>query len=254
MDESAVGRYFDARADEYTQDTAVDEMDGSPIVDEFVDRHCTEGDRILEIGCGDGLLLEYTLEHTAVTDAYGVDISAEMLPGPDDDTRAQYLHASAMDLPLPFRPETFDFVVLSDVLHHLVGTHRSESKRKAQAALVAATSLLRPGGYLIVKDIYYESPLGPETLTSHLIFYGLKHFAGIASKIDDQALPGLLVSFYTRDELIELLRQSGTRIVDEEIETGPDRSPARRLLSGDSGCIRLYAEKRTRDRDRSDHR
>jgi SAM-dependent methyltransferase len=218
MDGTAVSQYFDATSDVYTTETEIDEMDSPPLVDEFIDRHCTEGDRLLEIGCGDGNLLEYALEYTDISEAYGLDISGEMLPDPEDESRARYIHASATDLPLPFERETFDFVVMSDVLHHLVGSHRWESKRYAQATLVEATNLLRPGGYLVLKDIFYESPVGPNTLTSHLIFFGLRHLSGVASRIDAEALPGLLVAFYTRDELLELVRRSGTEIVDQSIE------------------------------------
>ncbi|ELY48528.1 class I SAM-dependent methyltransferase [Natronolimnohabitans innermongolicus] len=247
MDGEAVSQYFDATADVYTTETEIDEMDPPPLVDEFIDHRCKKGDRLLEIGCGDGKLLEYVLEYTDISEAYGIDISTEMLPDPDNDAQGQYLHASATDLPLPFEREGFDFVVMSDVLHHLVGPYRWEAKRRAQAALVEATNLLRPGGYLLVKDIFYESRAGPDTLTSHLIFLGLRHCSGVASRIDVEALPGLLVSFYTRDELRELLRQSGTTVVDRSIERGSKQSTVRRLLVGDSGCIRLYAEKKRRD-------
>lgn len=242
MDGQLVGQYFDEQSDSYTHDVGVDGLESSTIADGFIDRNCTDGDRILEIGCGDGLLLEYVLERTDVTEGYGIDISGAMLPD-GDDGRAQYVQASATDLPLPFQPETFDFVVISDVIHHLVGGSRAASKRTAQAVLTEATNLLRPGGHLILKDIYHHSPAGPEPLTSYLIFYGLKYFARIAAKIDEQARPGLLVSFYTREELKSLLRQSGTTVVAEEIEQKNERSVPRRLLIGESGCIRLYARK-----------
>ncbi|SDD23398.1 bifunctional 2-polyprenyl-6-hydroxyphenol methylase/3-demethylubiquinol 3-O-methyltransferase UbiG [Natrinema hispanicum] len=251
MDGEAVGQYFNAEADTYTHEHSSNEIENSPIVDGFIEPTCERGDRMLEIGCGDGLLLEYALESTDITDAYGIDISTEMLPNAGDDVQAEYRRASATDLPLPFEPESFDFVMMSDVLHHLVGESRSASKRKAQAALIEAVNLLRPGGYLILKDIYYQSPVGPETLTSQLIFYGLKHLPQIASVVDEEVLPGLLVSFYTSDELVELLQQSGTRIVEKELEITPVSSLPRRLLIGKSGCIRLYAQKKERGRIRS---
>ncbi|ARS90359.1 class I SAM-dependent methyltransferase [Natrarchaeobaculum aegyptiacum] len=251
MDGQSVGQYFDDRSDSYTRDVGIDEIESSTIVDGFIDPNCTEGDWLLEIGCGDGLLLEYALESTDVTEGYGIDISASMLPD-GNDGRAEYIQGSATDLPLPFQPETFDFVVIGDVLHHLVGGTRSASKGTAQAVLVEAANLLKPGGYLIVKDIYYHSPVGPETLTSHLIFYGLKYFARIAARIDEQAAPGLLVSFYTRDELTSLLSRSGTTIVAEEIEKKKQRSIPRRLLIGESGCIRLYARREERSRFREE--
>lgn len=246
MDGTAVSKYFDATADVYTSDTDIDAMDPPPLVDEFIGPRCSPGDRLLEIGCGDGTLLEYVLAHTDVSEACGIDISREMLPDPNDDVRAQYVHGSATDLPLPFEREGFDVVVLSDVLHHLVGTHRFESKRRAQATLVEAVNLLRPGGYLVVKDIFYESPVGPDTLTSHLVFFGLGYCSGIAARLDTEALPGLLVSFYTRDELREMIRLSGATTLEQSTERGPDPSGLRRLLTGDSGCIRLYAQKKRR--------
>lgn len=249
MNETDVSEYFDTEADQYTHDGDVDGVDFWPIVDGFIDDRCTEGDRIVEIGCGDGFLLEYTLEATDVTEAYGMDISAGMLPDSNDDVRATYLQGSATDLPLPFRPESVDFVVLSDVLHHLVADHRPQSKVKAQAALVGAVTLLRPGGYLILKDIYYESPIGPDALTSYAIFYGLKYFIGIASMIDEEATDGLLVSFYTEDELVGMLEQAGTSVVRKEVEPRDPDSLPRNLLVGDAGCIRLYAKKQPRGRD-----
>lgn len=251
MNEMEVSQYFDSTSTVYSHDRAVDEVESWPLVEEFLGERCSTGDRILEIGCGDGLLLEYVLEHTDVDEAYGVDISTEMLPDATDDVEAIYLQASATDLPLPFEPESFDFVVMADVLHHLVGDHRARSKVKAQAALVAATELLKPGGHLILKDIYYRSPIGPDELTSYAIFYGLKYANGLASVIDEEAADGLLVSFYTQDELVELLRQAGTTILKQEVEAKPATSVLRRVLVGESACIRLYARKQPRIRERS---
>ncbi|MHC3436765.1 class I SAM-dependent methyltransferase [Natrialbaceae archaeon A-gly3] len=247
MDETEVGAYFDTASSAYTHDQEIDEIDFWPIVDGFIAEHCSPDDRVLEIGCGDGLFLEYVLERTDVDEAYGIDISREMLPGPEEDVRARYLEASATDLPLPFEPESFDYVVFSDVLHHLVADHRAGSKRKAQVALVEAVNLLRDGGHLIVKDIYHHSPVGPDELTSYQIFYGLKYLTGLASVVDDQATDGLLVSFYTEDELVEMLEQAGTTVVRKEVERMPDASLLRRVLIGESACIRLYAEKNRRE-------
>ncbi|MFC4249616.1 class I SAM-dependent methyltransferase [Natribaculum luteum] len=251
MNELEVEQYFDTTSETYTRKRDIDEIESWPLFDEFLEEASTEGDRLLEIGCGDGLLPEYALEYTDVTEAHGLDISTEMLP---DDGRAQYLNASATDLPLPFEPESFDFVVLSDVLHHLVGDRRSQSKLKAQAALIEAANLLKEGGHLVVKDISYRSPVGPDELTSCAIFYGLKYFTGLASAIDDQAAPGLLVSFYTQAELVEMLQQAGTTITRKEIDVKKQRSVPRRVLIGESACIRLYARKkpRTTETERAD--
>ena len=249
MDAKAVGQYFDERADGYTHDVDPEGLESSPIADGFVAGNCSGDDRLLEIGCGDGLFLEYVLAETDVAEAYGIDISSAMLPG-GDDARATYVRASATDYRIPFQEGTFDFVVFRDVLHHLVADSRTASKLTAQAVLEEAATLLKPGGYLILKDIYDHSPVGPQTLTPSAIFYGLKYFDDLVSKIEPQAVPGLLVSFYTREELLSLVRRAGVRIVDEEIEERPPESLPIRLFSGESGCIRLYAETTDSDRTR----
>ncbi|MFP8957247.1 class I SAM-dependent methyltransferase [Natrialbaceae archaeon A-CW3] len=252
MNEIEVGQYFDTASESYTHEKSVEEISSWPIVDEFIADLSSNGDRLLEIGCGDGLLLEYALNQTDVTEAYGLDLSTAMLPDPNDDVRARYVQGSATDLPLPFEPESFDFVVMSDVLHHLVGANRSQSKLKAQAALIEAVNLLKEGGHLVVKDIYHRSHVGPDKLVPYAIFYGLKYFVGVASAIDEEATPGLLVSFYTSDELVEMLEQAGTALVKvEEVSRGAKKSVVRRALIGESTCIRLYARKQSRQLERA---
>ncbi|SEH12387.1 Ubiquinone/menaquinone biosynthesis C-methylase UbiE [Natronorubrum sediminis] len=255
MNDLEVADYFDANTNAYRNERTVDAVESWPLVDERLEDAASEGDRLLEIGCGDGLFLEYVLEHTDIEEGYGMDISAEMLPD-DERYRGRYLQASATKLPLPFAPESFDFVVMGDVLHHLVGPTRADSKRRAQIALLEATTLLKEGGHLIVKDIYYESPVGPKTLTSQGIFYGLKHATRLAEAVDEEVVPGLLVSFYTRGEFHEMVRQAGTTIVQEEVDVKEQSTLSRRVLVGESACIRLYARKNRRnviDNERSEN-
>lgn len=85
---------------------------------EFRHRAClnliTEG-TVLDIGCGDGLLLSYL--KTAHITASGIDISSEAV----QHCRIAGLTAMeySLDKPLPFADDSFDTIVVLDVLEHL---------------------------------------------------------------------------------------------------------------------------------------
>lgn len=102
-------------------------------------------ERLLEIGCGDGML---TAELAAVFPAatlLGIDVVPE--PGRlfvDADERVEFRQQTAQDL-LAAGGEPFDLVVLGDVLHHVPVGERVELVRTSR-------DLTRPGGLLVVKE------------------------------------------------------------------------------------------------------
>ncbi len=89
---------------------------------EFVFRHAKalemieKGEKILDIGCGDGLLLS-ALAKNGVT-GFGVDVSEEGAR----KCREKGLDVSVVDITtyaLPFKDGSFDTVVMLDVLEHV---------------------------------------------------------------------------------------------------------------------------------------
>lgn len=99
------------------------------------------GDRVLELGCGTGLMTRILLQRGAVVT--GVDRSAPMLVRAK--ARAPYATFIRTDV-TAFRPEgTFDRVILSYILHELDSPAR-------HAALALARAALAPGGMVGVVD------------------------------------------------------------------------------------------------------
>ncbi len=97
----------------------------------------TRGKKILEIGCGEGTLLQLVREGNEVQ---GVDISQTGV----ERCRQKgipCIHADASNEPLPFPNDTFDVAITLETIEHVENPHRMiwEIKR-----------LLKPGGILLI--------------------------------------------------------------------------------------------------------
>lgn len=80
----------------------------------------SKGKKILDIGCGDGALA-YLLTCETRAHVIGVDVSGEAIKFAREKSRnidnTEFMQASAYCL--PFKPNSFDYVISSDVIEHL---------------------------------------------------------------------------------------------------------------------------------------
>ena len=106
----------------------------------------SQPERILEIGCGDGLLAEELAQRFAHASITGIDIDAEpgRLFAAKRTDQVRFYTCAAPEFTRE-HPGEFDLVVLCDVLHHVESGARSE-------ILSAAGRALDRGGLLIVKE------------------------------------------------------------------------------------------------------
>jgi 2-polyprenyl-3-methyl-5-hydroxy-6-metoxy-1,4-benzoquinol methylase len=99
--------------------------------------------RILEVGAGEGALATRLCIAFPQATYLGIDVvdaPGRLFRG--DDTRAEFRRIRVEELP---PDDTFDLVVITDVLHHVPPPER-------RSLLRASHSLLRMGGHLVVKE------------------------------------------------------------------------------------------------------
>lgn len=140
--------FFEARLDGYDEHM-LDHIKGARVFYPFTAALLPQNDgaRVLDLGCGTGLELEYYFARNPAAHITGIDLSAGMLnalkakfPG----KRLQLICGSYFDVPLG---NGFDAAVSVESLHHFT----AEEKIKLYTELFAA---LKPGGYFVLTDYF----------------------------------------------------------------------------------------------------
>jgi len=140
------------------------------------------GDRVLDVGCGTGILLEAIAAAYPEAGLSGIDASSEMLRvargrlGEQADLRQAGAHE------LPWEDRSFDLVICSSVLHYLRGP---------EAALAEMRRVLRPAGTVVITD------WSGDFLTSRLLDLLLRRFNRAHHRV------------YRQRRLCDMLRSSG---------------------------------------------
>lgn len=118
----------------------------------FVREHVLPGSRILDVGCGTGVLAERLLREGY--DVTGADPFAAMLERMKTrDPRLTTIHAEGKNL--PFDDDTFDFTCCVAVMHHIADPD------DVHDTLVEMCRVTRPGGYVLVWDHNPRNPYWP---------------------------------------------------------------------------------------------
>ena len=99
--------------------------------------------RVLDIGCGTGVLLQRALDADTTRTAIGVDITVNMLRQAAERLPSTVPLVCASGDGVPFRDESVDLVVSTSALHYM---------RDPLSMLMEARRLLVPGGTVIVGD------------------------------------------------------------------------------------------------------
>jgi SAM-dependent methyltransferase len=98
-----------------------------------------DGLKILDIGCGTGETLTFLEDFLDKPSLYGVDTSAVAIEFAKKRGHQNILKVDAKKL--PFKTDTFDYVLLLDVIEHI---------KDDDSVILEAKRVLRPGGHIII--------------------------------------------------------------------------------------------------------
>ena len=107
--------------------------------------------RVLDLGCGTGLELDYYFRLVPTANVTGVDISSGMLEVLNNKFQDKYLtliHGSFFDV--PFGENAFDASVSVESFHHFSQEEKINLYKKVYKAL-------KPDGYFIITDYFSMS-------------------------------------------------------------------------------------------------
>ena len=214
--------YFDrtSRTGKYTLNYIKDPIEKYDNKLKLISKFANKTDCLLDVGCGSGLFLQAVQRTIKIDKICGVDFSPEMLKKASfsrlSNDKMNLCEGDA--LRLPFKKNSFNWVNNEALLHHLISVTRKKSKNLARKAIKEMRDVLKPNGFLLLTELYYES-YGATTLTSNIIFTFLSFFNkyGITPPLKETP-KGLIVSFYTRSELVDIIQSLNGIIMDEQEE------------------------------------
>jgi 2-polyprenyl-3-methyl-5-hydroxy-6-metoxy-1,4-benzoquinol methylase len=163
-------------------------------------RDWTSARSILEVGCGEGLLLSRLAAVYPQAEILGIDPSPAVGRLFRGDRRRVSVERTCIDELARRRPHAFDLAILCDVLHHVPGPAR-------RGLLASLRDLLAPGGGVVVKE--WERRRNPV----HLLVY-----------LSDRYLTGDRVSYADPAELATLLADAfDPGSCERQVRIGPWR-------------------------------
>lgn len=139
-----VAAYFDRHPRDYSPERLCDAL-------AWIERRSP--DRICDLGCGTGVALVEVARCLPEAELVAVDISETALATAVARVRCRPVLLSVLDPGLEAATGGhFDVVLMSAVLHHVVGPTRRASRRLAGSALGKALGLAGPGGVVVVVE------------------------------------------------------------------------------------------------------
>lgn len=182
--------------------------------------HITSSDRVLDVGSGDGILLERIIKQYGCQ-GVGVDVSRESIDRSkkrfSKNKKSTYRVSRAESL--PFKNNSFNVVVSFDTLEHVGDEHSSDKTRKYQEnAIKEIYRVLKPNGRFLVYTINKNQEYTWNQLMNKIGFdiYGpFDHYHQLF--LDPQTVKSTFEDLGAKNVSLKLFNSFFTLMVDEVI-------------------------------------
>lgn len=204
---SDVKKFFESESDLYKKNLISDSLDKF----NYINYYANEDDILVDIGCGSGNFLQNLRYYTPITKIVGLDIAKNMLP--DNRLNGRVCLGDARNLPI--KDSSVKFVHIDVVLHHIVGSTRTESKQLVKQTIRELLRVIKPSGHLIITERCQIARLIPDRLLAYAIFYGLKYTTRLIKPFHENVRLGQPpISFYTEKQLINMIDDTEGSVQD----------------------------------------
>lgn len=175
--------------------------------------------RLLDIGCGNGRLVDRILERFPAALAVVVDNSPHMIDANRPHPRKQAVLAEATELASVLEGRRFDVISLNWILHHLVYRSWSASRTASLTQLRHLHRLATPEARLSVYENCYDGLLF-DNLPGRII-HGMTSTPLLSAIARSQGAntAGVGVSFQSRQAWTQQFSAAGWAVQDELTET-----------------------------------
>jgi len=239
--ERKVKEHFTEASEEYATRKGYVHPEHDPVILNFIKDTCTEDSKVLEVGGGSGYMLDLISSETDIKHLYNCEIVPEVYRN-QINKEIGLIGGDALNL--PFKSSSFDYVIIKNLLHHLVGRTRRESKDNARRAVKELKRVTKDGGYIIILEQYNR-----HEFFSTVIFYLTLFFSVFGISFKSFGLRKyVIVSFLTPDEIRKLLTGAGDVeiVLDREKRLDVSKKWKYTLLMSDIGRLLIIGKVRTK--------
>lgn len=179
------------KADQFYSEFHGEEQYGfTPIKMDFILGCIGEGKKVLDVGCGDGTLGIKLIEQNNTV--YGCDIAeASLASAQKGGLITKFVDLEKEELPYP--KNSFDYVILGDVIEHMMDTDELLQK---------CYKVLKPGGHIII-----TTPNLASLARRAMLLLGISPYVEYSLFLDTNGLPSVgHIRYFTVSTLERLLK------------------------------------------------
>ena len=139
------------------------------ILEEVFEKKSNDKIKILDYGCGSGLLTSIIAEEFSNAEVVGYDQSLEMI----EIARERFFNKNLQFVVniRELQPHSYDYIILSSVLHEVYS--QSGYLPTIPAFLASLEFFLKPNGYIISRDNYVSNSTGANFIKMRFIHSGM---------------------------------------------------------------------------------